>query len=159
MDTKKLILPKKGCQPILTHHVRIRQRLVNERQIMLVDKLEQLPIGHWKPRSARLILLRGVDRGGGPGGPEPPPRKLTDQLTLFKPRGAYYAPHTNASPLPRFKKLSTPLLLWVRWKLSRGFIRSICLQLFTNFHLMAYPIAICKTVTFSECQPVSIGCF
>ena len=104
-DTKKLILPKKGCQPILTHHVRIRQRLVNERQIMLVDKLEQLPIGHWKPRSARLILL------------------------------------------------------WVRWKLSRGFIRSICLQLFTNFHLMAYPIAICKTITFSECQPVSIGCF
>ena len=52
-----LIMSKKGCQPILTYHVRIRQRLVNERQIMPVDKLEQLPIGHWKPRSARLILL------------------------------------------------------------------------------------------------------
>ena len=44
---------------------------------------------------------------GGPGGAEPP-RNLADQLTLFKPRGADYAPHTTASP-PGFKTLSTPL--------------------------------------------------
>ena len=37
-----------------------------------------------------------------------PPRNMADQLTLFKPRGADYAPHTTASP-PGFKKLSTPL--------------------------------------------------
>ena len=35
---------------------------------------------------------------------------MVDQLTLFKPWGAYYARHTTASP-PGFKMLSTPLLL------------------------------------------------
>ena len=33
---------------------------------------------------------------------------LVDQLPLFKPEGADYAPHTTASP-PGFKKLSTSL--------------------------------------------------
>ena len=34
---------------------------------------------------------------------------MADQLTLFEPGRADFAPHTTASP-PRFKKLSTPLL-------------------------------------------------
>ena len=53
--------------------------------------------------------LRGVARGG-PGGPEPPPRNLSDQLIVnpIQTRGAYYAP-----PPPGFQKLTTPLaLLW-----------------------------------------------
>ena len=36
-------------------------------------------------------------RGGSGEGAEPP-RDLADQLTLFKPRGEDYAPHTTASP-------------------------------------------------------------
>jgi hypothetical protein len=54
-----------------------------------------------------LILVRGVARGGG--GAEPP-RNLADQLTLFEPEWADFAPHTTANPLG-FKKLSTPLLV------------------------------------------------
>ena len=46
---------------------------------------------------------------GGPGGPEPP-RILADQLTLFEPGWADFAPHNTVSP-PGFKKLSTPLSL------------------------------------------------
>ena len=38
-------------------------------------------------------LNRGVARGG-----QEPPRNLADQLTLFKPGGADYTPHTTASP-------------------------------------------------------------
>ena len=48
-----------------------------------------------------LLVTRGVAREGG--------ANLAEQLTLFKPRGADYAPHTTASP-PGFKKLSTPLV-------------------------------------------------
>ena len=35
--------------------------------------------------------------------------QLADQLTLFKPKGVDYVPHTTTSPIG-FKKLSTPLL-------------------------------------------------
>ena len=49
---------------------------------------------------------RGVAREGARGARAP--RNLADQLTLFKPGGTYYAPHTPASP-HGFKKLSTPL--------------------------------------------------
>ena len=43
------------------------------------------------------------------GGGREPPQNLADQLTLFKPGGADYAPHTTADPPSGFKKLSTPL--------------------------------------------------
>ena len=49
------------------------------------------------------ISIRGVARGGGA---EPP--EFGRSVTLFKPGGADYAPHTAASP-PGFKKLSTSL--------------------------------------------------
>ena len=55
------------------------------------------------------VLIRGVARGGG----QSPPRNLRDQLTLFKPGWADCVPHTTASPLPGFKKLSTPLYVHV----------------------------------------------
>ena len=45
----------------------------------------------------RDIHNRGVARGEGAGGPEPP-RNLADQLTVFKPCGADYARYTTASP-------------------------------------------------------------
>ena len=56
------------------------------------------------------LRLRGVATGGSGwvGGQSPPPSKVADQLTLLKPRGADYAPHTTASP-SGLKKLSTPL--------------------------------------------------
>ena len=53
--------------------------------------------------------IRGVARGGGGQSPLPA-RNLADRLTLFKPGGADYAPHTTSSP-PGFKKLSTPLYI------------------------------------------------
>ena len=40
--------------------------------------------------------VRGVARGGAEGALAP--RNLADQLTLFKPGGADYNPHTTASP-------------------------------------------------------------
>ena len=54
-----------------------------------------------------LSVCRGVARGGPRG--QSPPRNLADQLTLFEPGWADFAPHTTASP-PGFKKLSTPLI-------------------------------------------------
>ena len=51
---------------------------------------------------------RGVARGGGREARAPPP----EQLTLFEPGWADFAPHITASPpppSPGFKKLSTPL--------------------------------------------------
>ena len=45
---------------------------------------------------------RGVAKGrfgGGEGA-----WNLVDQLTLYKPRGADYAPHTTARPPPRIQK-------------------------------------------------------
>ena len=57
-----------------------------------------------KPKMQTVI--RGLE-----GGPEPL-RNLADQLTLFKPGGQIYAPHTTASP-PGFKKLSTPLITYI----------------------------------------------
>ena len=38
-------------------------------------------------------------RGGGQS-----PRNLADQLTLIKPRGAYYTPYTTVLPAPRIQK-------------------------------------------------------
>ena len=59
-------------------------------------------------------------RGGGRA-----PQNLADQLTLFEPGWADFAPHTTAStptpPPPRFKKLSTPL--W--WGLDFIWIQSL----------------------------------
>ena len=49
---------------------------------------------------------------------------MADQLTLFKPRGADYAPHLTSSPLG-FKKLSTPLW-WV----------SVSFQFFLYFYFL-----------------------
>ena len=46
-----------------------------------------------------------------------PPWNLADQLTLYKPRRADYAPYTTARP-SGFKKLSTPLS-WRRNSLLR----------------------------------------
>ena len=55
--------------------------------------------------------FRGVAKGGVSGGARvPAPRNLTDHLTLFKPEGADYAPHTTASHIG-FKIISTPLIL------------------------------------------------
>ena len=57
------------------------------------------------------------------------PSDLADQLTLFKPESADFAPHTTASP-PGFKKLSTPLdyrgglfLFIQQWTHFRSFAR------------------------------------
>ena len=50
-------------------------------------------------RGKNEFIYRGVARGGQ----SPPPRNMADQLTLFKPRGADYAPHTTARH-PRFQK-------------------------------------------------------
>ena len=58
--------------------------------------------------SINNFKIRGVARGGQRDRAPPPPRNLADQLTLFKPGWACFAPHTTAS-LPGFKKLSTPL--------------------------------------------------
>ena len=57
--------------------------------------------------SETWIYLRGVARGGAEGARAP--RNLADQLTLFKPGWADFAPRTTASLPPGFKKLSTPL--------------------------------------------------
>ena len=54
------------------------------------------------------MYLINKSRGVARGGPESP-QNLADQLTLFEPGWADFAPHTTASPLG-FKKLSTPLL-------------------------------------------------
>ena len=56
-------------------------------------------------RGGNEFIYRGV--AGGGGGPESP-RNMADQLTLFEPGWADFAPHNTASPLG-FKKLSTPL--------------------------------------------------
>ena len=44
--------------------------------------------------------FRGVARGGGRGD-KSPLRNLADQLTLFKPGWADFAPHSTASPPPQ----------------------------------------------------------
>ena len=49
-------------------------------------------------------------RGGRGRGSAPPPWNLADQLTLFEPGWADFAPHTTASP-PGFKNLFTPLTI------------------------------------------------
>ena len=60
----------------------------------------------WKQCTIRVLCItRGVARGGGQGA-----RNLADQLTLFEPGWAEFAPHTTSSPTG-FKKLSTPLNL------------------------------------------------
>ena len=59
----------------------------------------------WRSLSYTEVWLEG---GGALA-----PRNLADQLTLFKPGGADYTPHTTASP-SGFKKLSTPLMYFFR---------------------------------------------
>ena len=49
------------------------------------------------------MQCRGVARGWAGGGTEPP-WNLTDQLTLFEPGWADFAPQTTASPPPRIQK-------------------------------------------------------
>ena len=61
-----------------------------------------------RDQSINIAQHRGVARGGGGLRGLEPPWNLAAQLTLFKPGGADFAPHTTASP-PGIKKLSTPL--------------------------------------------------
>ena len=58
-----------------------------------------------------LEIFRGVARGGAGGARAP--SNLADQLTLFEPGWADFAPHAAASP-PGFKKLSTSLIFNVK---------------------------------------------
>ena len=57
-------------------------------------------------KTRALELIQWCSSRGAGGGH--PPLNLADQLTLFKPGGADYTPHTTTSP-SGFKKLSTPL--------------------------------------------------